>query len=89
MIWKIELDERANRDLDKLDLPVARRVYKFLYDRVAKLENPRSIGELLHGPKLGELWKYRVGDCRLICKIEDNRLLVLVVRIGHRGEVYR
>ena len=89
MIWKIELDERANRDLDKLDLPVARRVYKFLYDRVAKLENPRSIGELLHGPKLGELWKYRVGDYRLICKIEANRLLVLVVRIGHRGEVYR
>ena len=89
MTWKIELDERANRDLDKLDLPVARRVYKFLYDRVAKLENPRSIGEALHGPKLGELWKYRVGDYRLICKIEDDRLLVLVLRVGHRREIYR
>lgn len=89
MTWKIELDERANRDLDKLDLPVARRVYRFLYDRVAKLKNPRSIGEALHGPKLGELWKYRVGDYRLICKIEDDCLLVLVLRIGHRREVYR
>jgi len=53
------------------------------------LENPRSIGESLHGPELGELWKYRVGAYRVICKIEDVRLVVLVVRVGHRREIYR
>jgi mRNA interferase RelE/StbE len=53
------------------------------------LDNPRSIGQALQGSKLGEFWKYRVGDYRLICKIEDNRLLILVLRVGHRREVYR
>jgi mRNA interferase RelE/StbE len=53
------------------------------------LDDPRSIGEALHGSRLGEFWKYRVGDYRLICKIEDNRLVVLVLRIGHRKEIYR
>lgn len=57
--------------------------------RVARLGDPPSIGEALRGPKLGELWKYRVGDYRLICDLQDNRLLVLVLRIGNRREVYR
>jgi len=56
---------------------------------VAKLDDPRSIGEALHGSRLGEMWKYRVGDYRLICKIEDDRLIVLVLRVGHRKEIYR
>jgi len=54
-----------------------------------KLDDPRSIGEVLHGSRLGEFWKYRVGDYRLICKIEDDRLVVLVLRIGDRKEIYR
>jgi mRNA interferase RelE/StbE len=87
-IWKIELDKAAERDLDRLDPQVARRIERFLYDRVAALQDPRLIGEALHGSKFGELWKYRVGDYRIICKIEDNILRVLVVRIGHRREVY-
>jgi mRNA interferase RelE/StbE len=86
--WKVEFDKAAERDLDKLDPQVTRRIERFLFDRVATLDNPRLIGEALHGPKLGELWKYRVGDYRIICKIEDNILRVLVVRIGHRREVY-
>jgi mRNA interferase RelE/StbE len=49
----------------------------------------RSIGKALHGSRLGEFWKYRVGDYRLIAKIEDDRLLVLVLRIGHCREIYR
>jgi mRNA interferase RelE/StbE len=53
------------------------------------MEDPRSIGQALHGQRLGEFWKYRVGDYRLVTKIEDNRLLILVVRIGHRREIYR
>jgi mRNA interferase RelE/StbE len=53
-----------------------------------KLENPRSIGEALHGARFGEFWKYRVGDFRIIAKIEDDRLLILVLRVGHRREIY-
>jgi len=86
--WKVELDKAAERDLDKLDPQVTRRIERFLYERVAELHSPRLIGEALHGSKLGELWKYRVGDYRIICKIEDNILRVLVVRVGHRREVY-
>ncbi|PYU77198.1 MAG: type II toxin-antitoxin system mRNA interferase toxin, RelE/StbE family [Acidobacteria bacterium] len=89
MAWSVELSETAERELDKLDAQPRKRILKFLHERVAKLEDPRSIGEALHGSPLGEFWKYRVGDYRLICKIEDDRLLVLVLRIGHRKEIYR
>ncbi|MGH9351750.1 MAG: type II toxin-antitoxin system RelE family toxin [Terriglobia bacterium] len=89
MAWKVELSPGADRELNKLDAQHARRILKILHERVAKLNDPRSVGEALHGSRLGEFWKYRVGDYRLICKIEDNRLLVLVLRIGHRKEIYR
>jgi mRNA interferase RelE/StbE len=62
---------------------------KFLYERLARLDDPRSVGQALYGSRLGEFWKYRVGDYRLICKLEDNRLVVLVLRLGHRREIYR
>jgi len=88
MAWKVELSEEADRQLDKLDPQIARRILKFLHERVARLENPRSIGEALRGSKLGEFWKYRVGDHRLICSIEDQQILILVLRVGHRREVY-
>ena len=88
MAWKVELSVEADRQLDKLDPQVARRILKFLNQRVRTLDNPRSIGEALRGSKLGEFWKYRVGDHRLICSIEDRRVLILVLRIGHRREVY-
>ena len=88
MAWKIEFSVEADRQLDKLDPQVARRILKFLNQRVRTLDNPRSIGEALRGSKLCEFWKYRVGDHRLICSIEDWRVLILVLRIGHRREVY-
>ena len=88
MAWKVELDPGAERELDKLDPPVARRILAFLYGRVAQLEDPRSIGQALKGSRLGEFWKYRVGDYRIIASIEDSALLILVVRIGNRREVY-
>jgi mRNA interferase RelE/StbE len=88
MAWKVELSEETSRQLDKLDPQIARRILKFLHERVARLDNPRSIGEALRGSKLGEFWKYRVGDYRLICSIEDQRTLILVLRVGHRREVY-
>ncbi len=89
MAWKIDLDPAAARELDKLDPQIARRILAFLNERVAPVDNPRSIGEALKGSRLGEFWKYRVGDYRIIANIEDRALRVLVVRIGSRREVYR
>jgi mRNA interferase RelE/StbE len=89
MAWKVELDPATVRDLDRLDKPVARRILSFLYERVARLVDPRSIGQALQGSKFGEFWKYRVGDWRIICKIEDKQITVLVIRIRHRSKVYR
>ena len=89
MAYNVELSAEVDRELGKLDAQQAKRILKFLRERVAKLDDPRSIGQALHGSRLGEFWKYRVGDYRLICKIEDDRLLVLVLRVGHRKEIYR
>ena len=89
MAWNVELSESADRELGKIDAQHRKRILKFLDERVAKLNDPRSLGEALHGSQLREFWKYRVGDYRLICRIEDDRLVVLVLRVGHRKEIYR
>jgi mRNA interferase RelE/StbE len=89
MAWKVELDPAAERELDTLDPQIARRILKFLHSRIAPLDDPRSVGEALKGSKLGDLWKYRVGDYRLIADIQDGRIRILIVRIGNRREVYR
>ena len=87
MTWSVELAESAARDLRKLDSQHQKRIVKFLQG-VAKLDNPRSLDQALHGSQLGEFWKYRVGDYRLICRIENDRPVVLVLRLGHRREIY-
>ena len=89
MAWRIRFDPAAAKELGKLDRQPAQRILRFLSDRVARLDDPRSIGEALKGSKLGELWKYRVGDYRIIAEIQDGELCILVVRIGNRREVYR
>lgn len=89
MAWSIELGPRAQRQLKELDPQIARRLARFLFERIASLDDPRSIGDALKGSELGELWKYRVGDYRIIVSIEDKRVRILVVRIGNRREVYR
>lgn len=88
MACRIEIDPAAQREIDKLDKTVARRILKFLYQRLGQLDDPRRIGERLHGT-LSEFWRYRVGDYRIICSLEHERFVVLVLRIGHRREVYR
>ena len=88
MAWKIEFLRQAEKDLDVLDRAAARRLTKFLQDRIQPLEDPRSVGEPLKGPELGKYWRYRLGDYRIICKIEDQRLIIIVVKVGHRKEVY-
>ncbi len=89
MAWKIEIDAKAEKELGKLDKAVAKRITKFLRERVAVLDDPRSIGEALVGPRLGDRWKYRVGDYRIIADIQDDVLVVYVVKVGNRREVYR
>ena len=89
MAWRIELTPQAARELTKLDPQIARRILSFLHGRLAILDDPRSLGEALKGSRLGEFWKYRVGDYRIISSIEDEKLTMYVVRIGNRREVYR
>lgn len=89
MAWSVELHPDAARELDKLDPQIERRIRKFLLERLARLDDPRSIGKALHGAELREYWSYRVGDFRLICEFINNRLVVLVLRVGNRKEIYR
>jgi mRNA interferase RelE/StbE len=89
MAWEIELSDLARKNLSKLDPQTAKRILSFLENRLAKLDDPRSLGEALQGTKLGDFWKYRVGDYRIIADLQDMRLRIVVVRIGNRREVYR
>jgi len=89
MAWTIEFQDAAEKELAKLGPDAARRILKFLHDRVARLDDPRAIGEALKGSKLGDFWKYRVGDYRVIAHIEDGVLRIIIVRVGNRREVYR
>ena len=89
MAWTIEYADSAKDQLRKLDKQVARRILDFMDERIANLEDPRSVGEALKGARLGSFWKYRVGDYRVVASIEDGAVRILVVRIGNRREVYR
>ena len=88
MAWTIDYADTAMQQLRKLDKPTARRIVDFMDERVAGLENPRATGKALTGP-LGDFWRYRVGDCRVICDLQDGALRVLVVQVGNRSEIYR
>lgn len=89
MAWIVESDPDAVKDLKKLDKQVQRRIIDFLRNRLSPLDNPRDLGEALAGSALGAYWKYRVGDWRIICDIQDRRIVVRVLRVGNRLEVYR
>ena len=87
MAWTIEYTDFARRQLRKLDKTSARRILDYMDQRVAPLEDARSLGKALHGP-LGDLWRYRVGDCRIICELRDKEIRIVVVRVGNRKDVY-
>ena len=87
MLWNVNFSEKADKQLLSLDKPVRERIRKYVKD-LAKLSNPRLRGEPLAG-NLSDFWKYRIGNYRLICRIHDEKMLVLVVKIGHRSEVYK
>ncbi len=87
-VWQVEFDRAAARDLRKLGADAERRVLRYLRERIAGPEDPRRLGHALTGDLQG-LWRYRVGDYRIVAAIEDGRFTVLVVTVGHRREVYR
>lgn len=89
MVWPIEFDEAAKKELAKLDRQVAKRLLDFLKQRVISLKDPRSVGQALKGSKLGEFWKYRVGDFRIIASIQDQKMIILILRVENRREIYR
>jgi len=89
MAWKIEFLPEAQKDLARLDKPVAHRILRFLNDRVKSLDNPREIGQALKGSELGKYWKYRVRDYRLIARILAKEILILIIHLGHRQRIYR
>jgi len=89
LAWRIEFAASAAKQLRRLDSAVARRILAFLRERVAPADDPRSISDALKGVDLGSFWKYRVGDYRVIAEIHDREVRILVVRLGHRREVYR
>lgn len=88
MVWHIKLSDTAFKQLQKLDKPVAQRITTFLRERIATSDNPRLIGAALRGSELGAYWKYRVGDWRVICDIKDGELIVMVLTVGNRREIY-
>jgi mRNA interferase RelE/StbE len=87
LAWRVEVSDYAEKQLRKLDRPVQKRLLDWLDDRIEGCKNPRHFGEHLRGGLPG-LWRYRVGDYRIICEVQDDRLVVLALTIGHRREIY-
>lgn len=88
LVYRVEFSKTAKKQLAKLDKPVAKRIIEWLRERVDGCDNPKLWGASLVGEFSG-LWKYRVGTFRLICEIRDGELIVLVIELGHRGEIYK
>jgi mRNA interferase RelE/StbE len=88
LAWRVEFQRSAAKQLRAFDRPVQQRILKYFRERVLALEDPRQLGKALTGDK-GGLWRYRIGDYRAICRLEDERLIVLVLDVGHRREIYR
>lgn len=88
MVWKIEFAPEAAKELKKLGRAEAGRIIRTLEERIAPLDDPRSLGAPLVGEHAG-YWRWRIGDYRVVARIEDARVVILVVRVGHRREVYR
>ena len=89
MAWKVIFDDKALKVLKRIDKSTATRIVDFIENRLAIADNPRIFGAGLRGSELGSFWKYRVVDFRIIVSIHDNELLINVVKIGNRKEVYR
>jgi len=89
MAWNIKFNKSADKELDKLQPQTAKRILDFLFKRISKLSDPRDIWEALKRQKIIHLWKYRVGDYRIIADIRNKDLIIMIIKIGHRKEVYK
>ena len=89
VIWTIDYTTDAQKSIRKLDHQIRQRIRSYLQERIAHLDDPRQTGEALQGSELGSFWRYRVGDYRVICDIQDSRVVIIVVEVGHRREIYR
>lgn len=88
MSWTINYAQSALKGAKKIDAQAKRNIHSYLHNRIATLDDPRQLGKPLKG-QLSELWRYRVGDYRIICDIKDQELIVLVLRIAHRKNIYK
>jgi mRNA interferase RelE/StbE len=88
MIYKVEFSERAFKEFGKLDRYTQKLIYAWIKKHLVHNENPRSLGKPLVGNKSGQ-WRYRIGDYRLLCLIEDDKLIILVLGVGHRSKNYK
>ena len=88
MAWTINYSDSALKELRKLNRQHAKRILDFMDKRIAVLDDPRNHGKALTGP-LGALWRFRVGEYRVICDIQDAELIILVIKVGNRKNVYR
>lgn len=89
MRWTIKLSNKTSRAIEKLDSIARKKIVKFISQTLPAMDNPRQTGKSLQGTELGNYWRYRVGDYRLICEIIDNEITILVVEIGHRSKIYK
>jgi mRNA interferase RelE/StbE len=88
LAWRIEITRTATKQIAKLDRHAQKSIQRFLRERLSHADNPRQWGRALQGEKRG-LWRYRVGDYRLICDVQDEKITILVLELGHRKDVYR
>lgn len=88
MVWKINYLKSIQKEVRKIDKNTQKKIREHIEKKIAKLENPRDIGKPLKG-NFGELWRYRIGDYRIICEIKDEEISILVIHIGHRKNVYK
>lgn len=88
MKWKIRYLKSIQKSIKKISRDEQKKIRDYLEDRIAHLDNPRQIGKALKGTH-SEFWRYRVGQYRIICEIDDKEIVILVIRVGHRKDIYR
>lgn len=86
-MWSVYWEDRAKKQISKLDKKAQKQIHAYIQKRIEQADNPRLFGDALTG-NLSGLWRYRVGNYRIICEIEDEKLTILVIKIGHRKDIY-
>ena len=88
MTYRVETTPRFDREFKKLDFYTKKIIKSWIQKNILDCENPKAHGKSLSGDKKG-FWRYRIGDYRLICEIDDNKLIILALSVGHRRDIYK